>query len=179
MSERFWTAGTYRAKVTQIELVETNNGHDAILVYILPLAAVTDGGELPVDPSPYSQKIWLMSHTDKTRGYTLRKLRGAGWEGSQFQTLAGDMDGVVITVEATDDSYNDRLTTRWDLPLPTAKPRPVKAQALNAAFADLLKAEKTGTPPAKKQTRRKPAPPDDEQPVPVAPIETPGDEIPF
>ena len=179
MSGRFWTAGTYRAKVTQIELVETSGGNNAILVYILPLAAITDGGELPVDPSPYSQKIWLMSHTDNTRGYTLRKLRGAGWEGSQFQTLAEDMDGMVITVEATDDSYNDQLITRWDLPLPTARPRPVKAQALNAAFADLLKAEKTGTPPAKKQTRRKPAPPDDEQPVPVAPIETPGDEIPF
>ncbi len=118
----------------------------------------------------WDRTIYLR-YSEEYKDYILAKLRGAGWEGTDFSTLKSDMVGKsCVAVNrcriATKGKYQGQEVEGWDLFLPPRESKPLEskpavARKLNALFGKVLK--DSGKPAPAPVAVTNGAPPEDDE----------------
>lgn len=180
-------AGYYAAEVEELGFRESQSGKDMITfrVRIMGELANPFGGEArdhyAQDQNP-NRFINLVLGDDRSLDFILKKLRYAGWNGTDFADLETEMTGSLIKVQCKHEPDRNTGDSReqWDLMLPPRSTVQLdadgdKARKLNALFDRRL------TDPAFNvaQGDQAPAPPRSNQGGGSAPPPAGDDEIPF
>jgi len=157
MSGPYYAAGRHAVTISEIAFGETKNNDPQIMVRFHVDAFVeADGSETPLQQG-YPRTAYL-GCSEESREYTIAKLRNAGWEGSNFQTLKSDMQNRSCYAnckheiqKSSNPKYDGQLGEKWDLSLPRKDVKPLEDKPgidrkLNALFAKELKGSKPAKP---------------------------------
>lgn len=160
----YYNEGRHGVTITDLVISTTKTGKPQIVVrFNVDSQVERDGSETPLQQG-YPRTAYL-SCTEESREYTMAKLRHAGWEGNNFQSLRADMLNRSCYAncrhevsQSEDPKYNGQLQEKWDMALPQRETKPLEGKpglekTLNALFSKELKA----TSPAKMSERRQAA----------------------
>jgi hypothetical protein len=139
------SAGYYSAEVEELGFRESQSGKDMITLKVRILGELADpwgsaADFYATDQTP-TRFINLVVNDDRSLDFILKKLRYAGWNGTDFATLEPDMIGAYVKVQCKHTPNRDTGEARedWDLMLPPRSNVPLdadgdKARRLNALF---------------------------------------------
>lgn len=190
MSAPYYSIGRHAVTISDIAFGETKNGDPQIIVRFNVDAFVEqDGSETPLQQG-YPRTAYL-GCSEESREYTMAKLRNAGWEGSNFQTLKSDMlnRGCYANCKheiqkSNNPKYDGQIGEKWDLALPRKDVKPLESKAgidkkLNALFSKELKGSKPEMKPAHAASLAAQAPSSNVGTLPPHGEPPPDDECPF
>lgn len=160
----------YECEVLESGIQESTNKNPMIVLNVRPLFRLTNYGtpdEKRHPPEAISERsVRIVFGSDKQRELNLKKLRAAGWDGTDFDGF--DMSGMIIVcVNRHADGNNGKVYDNFDLPLPGFEAKEIDrskqgtmSKKLNALLSNDLRTEKAA--PKRSAPKRESVPPDSE-----------------
>ncbi len=142
-----YEAGIYLAEVSDVGMDFDQDGKQPVIkVKARVLSRQLENGDWEPCSQQFERTVWLNCSV-KAKKYVMLKLRHAGWHGSAFNNLRGDLLAQNVRFvnkpeTALSGKYEGELVERWDMELPPkgesfdAKPEAVNK--LNSMFAEAL-----------------------------------------
>lgn len=191
MSGPYYNEGRHSVTISDIAFGETQKGDPQIIVRFNVDAFVeADGSETPLQQG-YPRTAYL-GCSEESREYTMLKLRHAGWDGTNFQTLKSDMLNRSCYAnckheiqKSKNPKYDGQLGEKWDMAMPRKDVKPLEdkpeiSRKLNALFSKELRgAGKPEMKPSHSASVAAQAPRSNVGTLPPHGDAPPDDEVPF
>ena len=162
MAATYENDGIYELRIREHAFGETTNGNPKIDFECDVIAKIqgwggSDGGtKVPAESSSYPVTFSLVFATESQREYNLKKLRFAGWDGSNFDDF--EMIGTHIICKNENREHKGKTYYGFDLVLPPLEHKELESKPgikkkLNALLSKELKASQPAVKMEKTATR--------------------------
>lgn len=177
-----YAEGVYAAQIMQVAFAESSNGNPMIQFRVKIIGQIDVGGNVVAGRDQYDRTVRL-TLTEKSGEMCIKKLRWAGWAGTDFKSVSSMVNSMCRFVCDHDTIKNgDRageLTESWDFELPPLESKelendPAVEKKLNTLFGKTLKGIAPKDTAAIPENKRQPEP--EPAAAGVAPLD---DETPF
>lgn len=142
-----YAEGVYAAQILQVAFAESSNNNPMIQFKVKVIGTVDAAGEMLPIAKQYDRTVRL-TMTDKSHEMCIKKLRWAGWNGTDFKTLNTIVNSACRFVCShrvieTGDRAGE-MAEDWDFELPPLESKPLEndpsiEKRMNALFGKVLK----------------------------------------